>query len=86
MITAVTTEERELDLETITNILKLKVNDASIDCVGIGTGLNYDTGDEIHEKMGRIIMKDGNKRTQILLTSLDMVSLIEYMAYKLGKQ
>jgi hypothetical protein len=84
MIKCRTTEERELGYDSIVNILKDKVNGATLDCVGVSTGLHYfEGGQEIHERMGRITMTDGNKNTEILLTPMDMAGIIEYMAHEL---
>ena len=80
---AVTIEEEELGFDSIANILKNKVNGAKLEWHCQETNEVNEVGDKVKEYVGIIRMMDGAKKAEILLSTIDLVDMINYLIYKM---
>jgi hypothetical protein len=79
---AVTIEEEELGFDSVVNILKNKVNGAKLEWHCRETDEVNGVGDKVKEYGGIIKMVDGAKKSEIVLSPIDLVDMINYLIYK----
>jgi hypothetical protein len=81
---AVTIEEEELGFDSIANILKNRVNGAKLEWHCQETDKLNEVGDKVKEYVGIIRMVDGTKKAEIVLNTIDLIDMINYMIHKMS--